>query len=89
MMPEKLVGKYMIAYIMPQEAKKKTRSYHVLEERTELTLGHIRWYGAWHSYCFFPEGGVVFDGGCLAQLDAWLSELTETYKDSKKEAANG
>lgn len=87
-MPEKLEGKYMRAKIEPLENGKKTRSYRVLEVSTGYTLGWLKWFGRWRGYCFFPVTGTVFDGGCLAQLDAWISELDGAYRDTKKEARN-
>lgn len=86
-MPERLVGKYMKAEIMPPEKNRKTRSYCVREIGTGLLLGKISWYGPWRGYCFFPNHGTVFDGGCLRQIDEWLSDLTNAYKEAKKAGA--
>ena len=52
--------------------KYEVRTIHIPLEHPDSLLGHIAWYGSWRKYCFFPEGGTVFDDRCHKQIDMFM-----------------
>ncbi len=83
-MPDEMNGVYMKATKQPLVKSKKTHDYLVTEKETGNLLGSISWHGPWRRYCFFPACGVVFDAGCLCQIEDWILELMTIYKEQKK-----
>lgn len=49
---------------------RKTRIVAVDNKRSGNTLGTIRWYGPWRQYCFFPQGGTIFNTDCMDRITA-------------------
>ena len=43
-------------------------------------LGGVAWYGPWRQYTFDPERGTLFNSGCLAEIAAFLVEMTEAQR---------
>ncbi len=58
----------------------KTEVYDVLSKRSGAILGHVKWYGAWHQYCFFPSPQCVFNNGCLNDIVEFIQGLMEERK---------
>lgn len=59
---------------------RKTPIFRILESTTLGELGEIKWHAPWREFCFFPEGGCVFDSGCLAKIVDWVRAANEQYK---------
>ena len=55
----------------------KTRLYHVLNKKSNMLLGIIKWYGPWRQYCFFPEESILFNIDCLETITKNLKILNE------------
>lgn len=53
----------------------KTEVYDVLSKSSGAVLGHIKWYGAWRQYCFFPSPNCVFNMGCLNQINEHIKVM--------------
>jgi len=43
-------------------------------------LGRVKWFSGWRQYAFFPTSGIesVFSVGCLADIQAFIKELSDT-----------
>lgn len=65
-------------------ASGKTRVWGVLSSRwivprgtVQTELGTIKWYAPWRRYVFFPQGGTLFDAGCLAEIAQFIKQQME------------
>jgi hypothetical protein len=66
----------------------KTEVYDVLSKSSGAILGHIKWYGAWRQYCFFPSPHCVFNNGCLGDIIGFVKDLMEERKRMKTKGIN-
>jgi|GEM_PF-1172267 len=67
----------------------KTMLFEVRNNRTEYTLGELKWYPAWRQYCFFPMRDTVFNRDCLDDISDFIGELIhDRYKRRRKEKKN-
>lgn len=68
-----------------------TPIFFIAEKRTLGELGEIKWHAPWRAFCFFPEGGCVFDSGCVEKILEWVKTANEQYKRArgKGETDNG
>lgn len=76
-------GKYMHLVEQPTPVERKTAIYEVRENVGDALLGHIKWYGPWRGFCWFPACGTVFDAGCLSQIIEWIKTLNTQHKEKK------
>lgn len=67
-------SEYMIFAAKPSRTG-KTRIVSVCSKRTGILLGEIRWFGRWRQYCFYPEGGTIFNRSCMRDILAYIEEL--------------
>lgn len=58
---------------------RKTPIFYIAE-RGGGSLGEIRWYAPWRSFCFFSYADKVFDHGCMSMLLHWLEEANAQWK---------
>ena len=52
----------------------KTSTWEVIAVRNGALLGVVRWFGRWRQYAFFPEPGTIYSAGCMADVEAFISE---------------
>lgn len=62
---------------------RKTPIFIISEKRTFAELGEIKWHAPWRAFCFFPEGGCVFDSGCMAKIVEWVRAANEQHKRAR------
>jgi hypothetical protein len=63
-------------------AMTKTKVFEVINRQYGDLLGHVRWYGPWHKYCFIIDiPGLVFDSGCLADIQDFIDKLMAEWKN--------
>lgn len=61
--------------------RSRMRRWDVFDADESHQLGHIKWFGPWGAYCFFPTGTCFFDEGGLAELADFIGRQTrEHYK---------
>jgi hypothetical protein len=65
---------------------KKTKVWAVVKKEdvtgdVRSSLGHIKWFGAWRKYCFFPLEYTVFEWDCLRDIADFCQEETKKYKE--------
>lgn len=58
----------------------KTQIWQVLSMHRGYVLGHIKWYGPWRQYCFYPTANTVFNVGCLLDIRFKIKELMDERK---------
>lgn len=59
----------------------KTKVFDVLNKVFNTYLGQIKWYAPWRKYCYFPSDGLVFDEGCLADINDFINKLMFEWKN--------
>lgn len=64
--------------------KPKTNVYEVCNKKNGYYLGEIKWHGPWRQYCFFPDGGTLYERKCLKAIVDFIDELMEIWKKHKK-----
>lgn len=57
----------------------KTRTIEVWNLR-ETLLGHIKWFGRWRQYAFFPAVETVWNRECLRDVQDVINELVDARK---------
>lgn len=62
----------------------KTDVYDILSKSSGAVLGHIKWYGPWRQYCFFPSLQTVFNPDCLNHINGFISEQMAERKRIKE-----
>lgn len=45
------------------------------KKHDDVVLGHIKWYGPWRQYAFFPMPGTLYNQECLRDISTKISEL--------------
>jgi len=76
--------KYLNFVLELNRDNKKTNIWHVFNRERGFLLGHIKWYGAWRQYCFFPLEMVVFSSGCLNDISSFIKEIMDERKKTAK-----
>jgi len=71
-------SKYMEFFLIPTD--KKTETWQISSKSSGYVLGHIKWYGAWRQYCFFPSPETVFNNSCLEDIRIFIDKLMEERK---------
>lgn len=62
----------------------KTEVYDVLSRSSGAVLGHIKWYGPWRQYCFFPSPQTIFNPDCLNHINGFIGEQMAERKRVKE-----
>lgn len=75
---------YKYIYFVKVEDKPKTSVWHCRNQKSKRIVGVVKWYGPWRQYCFFPEGDVVFNVDCLANINHFIGQLTDEIKKKKQ-----
>lgn len=73
------LGKFMYARGPFPSASGKTLHYDIISAR-EVFLGEVRWYGPWRCYSFFPDGGTIYNAGCMQELVDFCKEITDEHR---------
>lgn len=69
-----MVENEYIEFIEVPNPGRKTQVWHVLSRSSGDVLGRIAWLGAWRQYCFYPSMLTVWNVGCLASVQEFISE---------------
>jgi len=76
---------YIYFQIEPPQNKKKTRIWKCHNKSSGDVLGVAKWYGPWRQYCFYPNDGTIFNGGCLDNIKSFVTMATTMHKRKKEE----
>jgi hypothetical protein len=70
------------------EAKTKTKQFTV-ENTSGYILGYVKWCAPWRKYCFFVSfDELIFDAGCLADIQDFINKLMSERKKEINNAAD-
>lgn len=69
------MSEYLHFESLGKSASGKTLVYGVISVTQGDLLGHIRWYGPWRQYCFFPAPGTIWNVGCLNDINQFIARL--------------
>jgi len=58
----------------------KTRIFNVFGSH-HILIGHVKWYGPWRQYCFFPLDSTLYNKDCMRQLADFTELVTREHKD--------
>jgi len=61
----------------------KTKRWLVETEDGNLTLGTVKWYGAWRCYSFFPSPATLFEQQCLRDIADFVAKATAEHKSAR------
>lgn len=59
----------------------KTSMWIVKAKEGDVTIGLIKWYCAWRSYCFFPANDTIFEEDCLRDIANFIEVETRKHKE--------
>lgn len=61
--------------------KGKTDVVVVLAKKHQgMLLGHIKWYGAWRQYTFWPEANTILNHGCMYTIADECKRMTRQHR---------
>jgi hypothetical protein len=63
----------------------KTTIWNVISQSSGITLGQVKWYGAWRQYCFFPESNTIWNTSCLESIQSFIKAEMEARKNEGSE----
>ena len=74
------VGEWVRFDLLGTSESGKTSVWAVRSKNGAALLGHIKWFGRWRRYCFFPEPETAFDEKCLREIAAFGEVGTREHK---------
>jgi len=78
------VVNYKYLSFIEQNTKTKTKIFSVVNKIYGAALGSVKWYAPWRKYCFFADfAGIVFDTGCLADIQDFINKLMAERRENK------
>lgn len=83
--PEKdkpVVYPYFTVHCRPAAPGRKLPTYEIVNNRSELPIGLIMWYGPWRAFCFFPSYDSVWSASCLDEINRLLITINKSHKGS-------
>jgi hypothetical protein len=80
---------YKYLHFIEIYSKTKTKKFEVMNISNDL-LGYVQWYAPWRKYCFYVESpGLVFDAGCLADIQEFITNLMAEWKANRTSLKTG
>ena len=58
----------------PPKKDKKTSLWIVKAKEGGVSLGLIKWYGAWRTYAFFPANDTIYEDDCLRDIAQFIED---------------
>jgi len=66
------------------DPKKKTKAWAVENKHGDGFLGHVKWFGRWRKYSFFPAEGCVFEEVCMREISGFIVDRTKDHREAVK-----
>lgn len=76
--------KYKYIHFVKTKDKPKTSEWECRNNRSDEVLGWVEWYGPWRQYCFCPDGGMVFNVGCMENIIDFVKKCGEWHREKKQ-----
>jgi hypothetical protein len=74
------VNNYKYLAFLEQASKTKTKVFEVRNKCFNELLGHVKWHAPWRKYCFVTSPGIIYDAGCLGDIQDFMNKLMEELK---------
>ena len=68
-----------IEFIDQSISKRKTQSFYIRNTSGDI-IGVVEWHVPWRQYCFYPEDTMVFNKGCLEDINHFISQIMGARK---------
>jgi len=62
----------------------KTKVWEVQNKFSYVSIGEVKWNGAWRKYCFFPDVDTVFDTKCLEVIIQFIENRMKERRIQRK-----
>ena len=49
-------------------------------------LGHVKWFGRWRGYSFFPYIDTIYEQKCLREIADFVEARSKEHRASKRKA---
>lgn len=72
-----LITDYLMFYASLSKTG-KTAQVAIFNRASMTVIGHIKWFGRWRQYAFFPEAGSVWNTACLAEIEEEIAAWKAT-----------
>ncbi len=75
-----MIDRYKYIHFVKVEDKPKTSVWECRNNRSEGTLGIVKWYSPWRQYCFFTQSlseryEIVLNTSCLKDICHFMEQL--------------
>lgn len=71
--------KFFRVLALPQEPKRKTRDYEIVNKNSGHRIGIIKWKNSWRKFCHFPEPETIWSIECLNEVAAAIKKITRDH----------
>lgn len=68
-----------IEFFDESNPKHKTSCFCIQNHSNEI-IGWIEWHIPWRQYCLYPEDQMVFNKGCLEDINHFIKQLMDARK---------
>lgn len=73
--------KYLLFRVdLEPHADRKTPIVGVYSKDNGIRLGHIKWWGRWRQFCFFPAAMTLFNPDCMKAIANHCASLTKAHR---------
>lgn len=70
-----MTNKYIRIQQINTDPSRKTKTFIVINTRSDFTIGTIRWYCPWKRYVFLPKSDTVWDIGCMQEIIDFIKNI--------------
>lgn len=74
------IGEYLYAEEQPKKENKKTKTWKIVSNKNNVTLGTIYWYNGWRQYVFSPEPQTIYSLGCMEDIIKFIDKQRRLHK---------
>ncbi len=60
--------------------KGKTKRYDVINKKSNISIGIVKWHPPWRKYCYFPYEMTAYDVTCMNDIANFITELMKARK---------
>jgi hypothetical protein len=82
------IGEFLtveMRYAPGSSSERKTGIWFVYgDDDAHVSIGQVRWYGAWRQYTFWPMPSSVFHAGCLEDIVVFLRRLNDAHRAQRR-----
>lgn len=77
-------GTWVHANQLPLMDGRKTDTWEIVSTGGRDILGHVKWFGRWRRFAFWPEPETVFDEVCMRELSDFCEKVTQMRAEARK-----